>query len=94
MRSVTVWEPLYTEQDRAELLALQVYRDSLCPLCGRPLEVCTSHEETGPQFTARVSAVCRITRAKLERQRAMTDGGRKPMPPNAPAYLWAVDESG
>jgi hypothetical protein len=94
VRTRTTSEPRWTEQDRAEVLALGEYRDSLCPLCGRPLEVCTSHEETGPQFRARIRSVCRVTLAKLERQSAMTEGGRKPMPKNAPAYLWAVDESG
>lgn len=87
---MTTAEPLYTQRDVAELMALAVYRDSLCPLCGGPLEECTSHEETGPAFAAEVIAACRKTLAKLEVQRAMTDGGKKPMPPNSPAYLWAV----
>lgn len=50
VRSVTTREPLYTEQDRAELHALGVYRDGLCPACGGPLDECTSHEATGPKF--------------------------------------------
>jgi hypothetical protein len=85
---VTTREPLYTEQDRAELLALALYRESLCPLCGRPVEVCTSHEETGPEFTASY-AVCRSTLARLELERGLTDGGKKPRP-NAPSYLWST----
>lgn len=88
VRSVTIREPEFTEQDRGELLALAVYREGLCPLCGRPLEVCTSHEETGPEFTANFTA-CRATLAIIEQQRALSDGGKKPRP-NAPAYLWGT----
>ena len=50
-------------------------------------------EETGPSFRADVKAVCRITVAKIERQRAMTEGGKKPPPVNSSAYLWNVTES-
>ena len=88
VRSVTTREPLYTEQDRAELIAYELYLEGLCPLCGRPLGVCTSHEETGPEFAASYT-VCRSTLAKLEQERAITDGGKKPRP-NAPAYLWST----
>lgn len=45
-------------------MALAIYRDSLCPKCGMPFEVCTSHEDTGPEFTVRVRR-CRATDAKL-----------------------------
>jgi hypothetical protein len=50
--------------------------------------VCTSHEETGPEFEAEYT-VCRATLAQLERVRAMTEGGEKSLP-NARAYLWAI----
>lgn len=91
---VATSEPRWTEQDRAEVLALAAYRDNLCPLCGGPLDRCTSHEETGPAFRAEVRATCRVTAAKLESQRAMTDSGKKPMPTDASAYLWTITESG
>lgn len=86
MRSVTTREPLYTEQDRAELLALALYRDGLCSLCGHPLEVCTSDEDAGAQFDV-VWKTCRATRDKLERQRAVY--GEK-QHPNRPAHLWGT----
>jgi len=76
---VTTREPLYTEQDRAELIALVVYRDSLCPKCGRLLDVCTSDEETGPQFEVRQST-CRSTLAIAELKNSLTDNGKKPIP--------------
>jgi len=85
---VTTREPLWTEQDRAELIALALYRDGLCPKCGRPVEVCTSEEENGPAFGVEQST-CRATLAILEKQRALTDGGKKSHP-YAPAFLWAA----
>jgi hypothetical protein len=50
VRSVTRREPLYTEQDRAELLALAMYRDRLCPLHGGPLSECRATEDHLPDF--------------------------------------------
>lgn len=50
VRAVTVREPLYTEADRAELLALGEYRAGICPVCGGQLVECTSHESTGITF--------------------------------------------
>lgn len=85
---MTTREPEWTEQDRAEVIALALYREGLCPLCHRPVEVCTSHEETGPEFTASY-VPCRATLAILTAQRGMTDDGKRPRP-NAPAYLWTT----
>jgi hypothetical protein len=84
---VTRAEPRWTDQDRAEVLALTLYREGLCPLCGRPVDVCTSHEETGPEFTATYTA-CRATLARIEKQRGMAD--QKKPDPYAAAYLWAT----
>jgi hypothetical protein len=50
VRSTTTAESRYTEQDRAELLAIAVYRDGLCSVCGGPATECQSHEATGPKF--------------------------------------------
>lgn len=88
VRSVTVREPLYTEQDRAELIALAVYREGLCPRCGRPLEVCTADEKnpTAAQFDVSWQ-VCSATRALLEAQRGAY-GDREH--PNRQAHLWGT----
>jgi hypothetical protein len=86
IRSVTIREPRYTEQDRAELIALALYREGLCPKCGRPQRVCTSHEEQGPEFSASYK-VCRATYARIEQWNALTDGGKKSRP-FADSYLW------
>lgn len=83
---MTTAEPRYTEQDRAELLALAVYRDGLCPLCGRPLEVCTAPEETSPGYDV-TWRVCGATRALLERQRGAYGGKEHP---NRRAHLWST----
>jgi hypothetical protein len=86
---VTRSEPRWTDQDRGEALALALYRDGLCPLCGKPVDVCTSHEETGPSFEVEYIA-CRATMAKIEKQRALFGGDDKKPDPYAPSYLWAV----
>lgn len=83
MRSVTTREPLYTEQDRAELLALSVYRTGLCPACGGPLEECTSHEATGPKFRASYVR-CRRRDALSMSQHAKKDMDRPE------AAVWSV----
>lgn len=70
MRSVTTRESEWTEQDRAEVLALALHRAELCPCgCGQRYVDTTSDEETGPQFTAD-RKVCRARLALLEAQKA------------------------
>jgi hypothetical protein len=85
---VTTREPLYTEPDRAELLAYELHREGLCPLCGRPVEVCTSMEGVGPDFVASYT-MCRATAEKVALQQGLSGDGKKPRP-NAPAYLYMV----
>jgi len=88
---VTTRESSWTEQDRAEALALALYRSWLCPCgCGHLAEDSLSNEETGPVFVASRVA-CRARLALLEAQRAADDG--KPNPsPNAAARLWSVEK--
>jgi hypothetical protein len=82
---VTVREPEWTEQDRAEILALDLYRRGLCPLHGGPLADCTSHEDSGPQFTVRKKR-CRAHDAVLMEQQT----GNKVDRPGA--VLWSVSK--
>lgn len=85
---MTIREPEWTEQDRAEVLALALYRASLCPCgCGFPLSDTTSHEEDGPQFSA-TRTVCRARLAQIEAIRATDEG--KPPSPTAAARLWTT----
>jgi hypothetical protein len=88
-RSVTTRESEWTEQDRAELLALALYRAQLCPCgCGYRADDTTSDEATsGITFTAS-RVTCRARLALVEAQRAV-DEGKKPSP-NAAARLWRV----
>jgi hypothetical protein len=65
---------------------LAIYRDGLCPKCGMELAVCTSHEDTGPEFSVRVRR-CRATDAKLVEM-----AERKPDRPEA--LLVAVQSKG
>lgn len=83
---MTTREPRFTEQDRAELIAIDIYRAGLCPKCGQPLSVCTSDEDApgAPQFDV-LWSTCRATRAVLEHERA-TSPDDKPHP-NARAHL-------
>lgn len=84
---MTTREPRWTEQDRAELLALAMYRDGLCPLCGRPLRICTTPEESGPQYEV-IWQVCGATRTKLEYQRGVYTADAKH--PNREAHVWGT----
>lgn len=83
VRSVITREPLYTEQDRAELLALALYRDGLCPVCGGLLSECTSHEATGPKFKA-TAVRCRRRDVQLMAQTAKQDTDRPE------ALVWSI----
>lgn len=70
MRSVTTRDPEWTEQDRAEILALALRRAQRCPCgCGQRYADVTSPEETGPAFVAE-RVVCRARLALLEAQKA------------------------
>lgn len=84
-RSVTTSEPRWTEQDRAEMLALSVYRAELCPGCGQPLAESTAHYEVGPEYETH-RTTCRACAALLEAQRGSADGGTG----DANARLWTV----
>lgn len=65
-----------------------MHRANRCPLCGRPLDVCTSVEGEGPDFTGDFTA-CRATMAILDKQRALHGDDQKPNP-YASAFLWAA----
>lgn len=52
IRSVTTREPEWDEQERAWMLALAEHESRLCPLCGRPLSVCTDPATEGRWKTA------------------------------------------
>lgn len=75
IRSVATREPLFTEQDRAELLALALYREGLCPACSGPLSECTSHEATGPKFIPSW-VYCRRTETVLAAKGTISDSQR------------------
>lgn len=83
---MTTRQPRFTEQDTAELLALALYRDGLCPRCGRPTEVCTAPEESGQKYDV-VWQTCGATRTLLEAQRGAY--GDKDHP-NRAAHLWGT----
>ncbi len=62
VRSITTVEPEWTEREQAVMLALQEYRDGLCPSCGRPLAECTA-AESEEQYAVQVRR-CHATTAK------------------------------
>jgi hypothetical protein len=80
---------LWTEQDRAEVLALQLYRDSFCPCgCGLKAEDTLAPEESGPGFVVN-QITCQARIVILEEQRAAAE---KRGTDNAAARLWSVDK--
>jgi hypothetical protein len=68
-----------------------MYRDGLCPLCGRPLDVCTSVEGVGPDFEATYTA-CRATAQILAKQRALA--GSKTASNDSAAFLFTTTTKG
>lgn len=85
---MTTREPEWTDQDRAEQLALAQYRAGLCPNgCGQPLTESTTHADHGPDYDA-VATTCRACASLLEAKRAVADG--KQSNPDAPARLWRI----
>ena len=86
---MTTREPRWTEQDRAEILALAFYRHQLCPCgCGHKAADTMSPETTGPTFVAS-RQVCRARLALIDAQNKATNPD-KPSP-YIPARLWRVD---
>jgi hypothetical protein len=73
VRSTTVREAAWNDQDRTELLALIEYERSLCPCgCGHLYEDTTSNWETGPEFAA-TRKTCRARAAIVLEQRLASD---------------------
>lgn len=87
IRAVTTCEPRWTEQDRAEALALAAFRQRLCPCgCGQPASLTLIPEVDGPGWVVEQST-CTARLALLEHQRAAAE---KRGTENEPARLWSV----
>lgn len=83
---MTTRAPLFTEQDRAELLALAEYRASLCPCgCGYPVAETTAHWTVGPEYDA-TKVTCRARAALNEAKRGAAERDKS----DADAWLWAI----
>jgi hypothetical protein len=81
---VTTREPTWSEQDRAEVLALAYYRATLCSCgCGH-----SSLDAENPEANFVVEqTTCNARLTLLEAQRGANE---KRGPENAPARLWRV----
>jgi hypothetical protein len=83
---VTTREPEWTEQDRAEQLALAEYRASLCPCgCGYPVADTTAHYTVGPEYDAS-QVECRARAAQLEAKRGLAERGKT----DDGSWLWTI----
>jgi hypothetical protein len=86
IRSVTTREPEWTEQDRAEQLALAEYRASLCPCgCGYPVAETTADWKTGPEYDA-TKVECRARVAQIEAKRGLAEHGQT----DDGTWLWSI----
>lgn len=54
--------PVWTEEDRAVVLAWHAYQESLCALCGNPRDVCHAKELDGELYGQ--VQVCHVTAAR------------------------------
>lgn len=88
VRSVTTTEPLWTEQDLAELLALQDYRSTLCPCCGFPKAVTQVHEKDAPNFV--VSRKVCWARKTLNQVQAVVENDKKVSEAHKRSLQWDV----
>ena len=82
---MTVREPRFTEQDHAELIALAVYREGLCPLCGRPRSQCSPDDESIPDFHT-TSVYCHAAVSQVEAANAASSSSSSDK--YARARLW------
>lgn len=87
MEAVTTHEPLFTPDDRDELLALTAEEDVACPGCGLPLDETT--DESHPWTYDSHHAVCIACEEKAEYMKPLAgEDGRLP-----PGMLVSVVES-
>jgi hypothetical protein len=85
VRSVTTREPEWTEQDRAEQLALSLYRERPCPCgCGQPAALTLIPEADGPGWEI-TETTCTARLALLEAQSGVAEKRKYPQ-----ASLWSV----
>lgn len=84
---MTTTEPEWTDQDRAEILALAEYRDSLCDCCGLPKAMVWVHERDAPKFV--VSKFPCQARKVLNISQAAYFGKDQPTP-SQQALRWSV----
>lgn len=87
---MTTHEPRWTDQDRAEALALSLYRQRSCPCgCGNPAAQTLVPEGLGPDWVVE-ETTCTARFALLEQQRAAAEARGASFAKNAPASLWLV----
>jgi hypothetical protein len=89
LRSVTVRESDWTEQDQAEILALQIYRDSLCECCGLPKDITQVHERDAPRFRV-THRMCQARRTLIDTQKPYNIPKEREKHPEWGAYVWSV----
>lgn len=79
-------EAEWDEQERTWMLALTEYEASLCPMCGRPIEVCTAE---GSELRVRVPAPHRCHfKTAVERAREKYKDHPHPGALMYSPYLW------
>jgi hypothetical protein len=70
VRSTTIREPEWTEQDTAEVFALAAHRATLCPCCGLPKAMVQVHEQDLPEIVVE-SKTCWARKKQLKEQAAL-----------------------
>lgn len=85
-QTVTV-EPEWDEQERDYMLSLSAYEDTLCPLCGGPVEDCQTPEAEW-RFKGTPPTRCHRTDAILRYQDNAGDYARHK------ALLWRAEDKG
>ncbi|GAA1337123.1 hypothetical protein GCM10009611_03080 [Arthrobacter roseus] len=79
----------WDEPEQTWMLALQYYRDGLCPLCGMPRSIC-GDPENEMKVKSPPPSRCHFTTARLRRQESQTSGQVKPKYEGALLYTAGI----
>lgn len=83
-------EPEWDEDSRWWVLGLEAYKATLCPLCKRPLKVCTAPENEHAFAADEAPTRCHATTARSRAEKAKNANGKVHSYPHPEALMRSV----